>query len=84
MLVPASLWVPMLCHLGIALTENVPLHYPDCATCLRFLHCVKELHSLQNSFIPCLSYWRKGLEGWAQLGLEYLDITSAVWQAQGI
>lgn len=53
MLVPASLWVPMLCHLGIALTENVPLHYPDCATCLRFLHCVKELHSLQNSFIPC-------------------------------
>lgn len=53
MLVPASLWVPMLCHLEIALTENVPLHYPDCATCLGFLHCVKELYSLQNLFIPC-------------------------------
>lgn len=42
------------------------------------------VYCVQNSFIPCLSYWRKGLEGWAQLGLEYLDITSAVWQAQGI
>lgn len=34
-----DLWVPMLCHLEIALTENVPLHYPDCATCLGFLNC---------------------------------------------
>ena len=44
MLVPASLRVPVLqvCHLDIALIENVPFHYPDCATCLGFLHCVKE------------------------------------------